>query len=284
MSNALTVISGNGAALTPMQAALLAEVEADKNGAYDYIPTRLKFPSGGMMAFSVDDTDTLKPPVKAIIAVSQKARAFWPSKDTAGQPPLCSSSDGMFGMYDPNSEQVQAALAFPPKYRHLALAEIDEEKAKGPWDCLNCPLSLWESVGDGRRGKACKDLRRLIVLVEGWTMPAIMTLPPTSIKAFDTFSSAQARTRGNAYFTAWTRIELAQETNGAGIKFSVAKFSVDKPLTEAELAAVIDVRHQFATWIRGFGIVSDDYATEDPEDAAARAFKEAPVSNEEMPF
>jgi hypothetical protein len=284
MSNALTVISGNGAALTPMQAAVLAEMEADNGGAYDYKPTRIKFPSGGMMAFSVDDTDTLKPPVKAIIAVSQKARAFWPSKDTAGQPPLCSSPDGVVGMFDPKSEQVPAALAFPPKYRHLALAEIDEENAKGPWDCLNCPLSLWESAGDGRRGKACKDLRRLVVLVEGWSMPAIMTLPPTSIKAFDTFASARARTRGEAYFTAWTRIELAQETNGAGIKFSVAKFSVEKPLSEAELAAVIDVRHQFAELVRSMNIGADDYATEDPEDAAARSFVEAPVSNEEMPF
>ena len=66
-------------------------MEIDNGGAYDYIPTRLKFPSGGMMAFAIDDTDTIKPPVKAIIAVSQKARAFWPAKDTAGQSPLCSS-------------------------------------------------------------------------------------------------------------------------------------------------------------------------------------------------
>jgi hypothetical protein len=280
MSNALTVISGNGAALTPLQAAVLAEMEADNGGAYDYKPTRIKFPSGGMTVFSVDDTDTLKPPVKAIIAVSQKARAFWPSKDTAGQPPLCSSPDGMNGMFDAASDQVQAAAGLA--FRHPALDTIDADEAAGPWNCAECPLNQWGS-GNGR-GKACKDLRRLIVLVEGWTMPAILTLPPTSVKAFDIFASAQARTRGNAYFTGWTRIELTQETNPAGIKFSVAKFSVEKPLSDAELAAVIDVRHQFAELVRSMNIGADDYATEDPEDAAARAFKEAPVSNEEMPF
>ena len=84
-------------------------------------------------------------------------------------------------------------------FRHPALDGLNVEEAAGPWGCAECPLNQWGS-GNGR-GKACKDLRRLIVLVEGWSMPAIMTLPPTSVKAFDTYASAQARTRGNAYFT-----------------------------------------------------------------------------------
>ena len=256
-SNSLAVISGAGVALTPMQQAVLAELEADNGGAYDYMPTRIKFPSGGMMAFSVDDTDTLKPPFKAIIAVSQKARAFWPAKDTAGQPPLCSSPDGAQGIFDPNSPQVQAAAAMP--MRHPAVDTLSPEQAVGPWACDVCPMAQWGSNG---KGKACKDLRRLIVLVEGWTMPAILTLPPTSVKVFDQFASARARERGQAYFTCYARIELAQETNAAGIKYSVAKFSVDRPLTEAELAAVIDVRHQFAELVRTLNIVADDYATD----------------------
>ena len=269
MSNALAVISSNGTALSELENAVLAELDADNGGAYDYQPTRIKFPSGGMMAFSVDDSDTLKPPVKAIIAVSQKARAFWPAKDTAGQPPLCSSPDGVAGMFDTTSDQVAAAAAL--SFRHPALDTLDPEQAGGPWPCATCAMAQWGS-GNGR-GQACKSLRRLIVLVEGWTMPAIMTLPPTSIKAFDTYASACARTRGGAYFTNWTRIELAQESNGAGIKFSVAKFSVEKPLSQAELAAVIDVRHQYAELVRSLNIVADDYAT-DGTDAAARNYQQ----------
>ena len=267
MTNSLAVISSNGTALSEQEQAVLAELEADNGGAYDYQPTRIKFPSGGMMAFSVDDSDTLKPPVKAIIAVSQKARAFWPAKDTAGQPPLCSSPDGVAGMFDTTSDQVAAAAAL--SFRHPALDTLDPEQAGGPWPCATCAMAQWGS-GNGR-GQACKSLRRLIVLVEGWTMPAIMTLPPTSIKAFDTYASACARTRGGAYFTNWTRIELAQESNGAGIKFSVAKFNVEKPLSQAELAAVIDIRHQYAELVRSLNIVADDYAT-DGTDAAARSY------------
>ena len=278
-SNALTVISSNGAALTPMQAAVLAELEADNGGAYDYIPTRIKFPSGGMMAFSVDDSDTLKPPVKAIIAVSQKARAFWPAKDTAGQPPLCSSPDGVFGVFDPSSEQVKAALAMP--VRHPALGTLDAQAAVGPWECAVCPMAQWGSGGG--RSQACKSLRRLIVLVEGWTMPAIMTLPPTSLKPFDTYASACARTKGGAYFTQYTKIELAQETNPAGIKFSVAKFSADKALNESELAAVIEVRHQYADLVRSLNIVSDDYDTA-PAAAQGDPVPGAPPVDDDTPF
>ena len=281
MSNALAVISNNGAALTPMQSAVLAELDADNGGAYDYIPTRIKFPSGGMMAFSVDDSDTLKPPVKAIIAVSQKARAFWPAKDTAGQPPLCSSPDGLAGVFDPSSEQVKAALAMP--VRHPALGTLDAQAAVGPWECAGCAMAQWGS-GNGK-SQACKSLRRMIVLVEGWTMPAIMTLPPTSLKPFDTYASACARTKGGAYFTNWTRIELAQETNGAGIKYSVAKFTADRALTEAELSAVIEVRHQFAELVRNLGIVADDYATDAPPlDASAVPLGAALPGEEDSPF
>ena len=267
MSNALAVISSNGTALSELENAVLAELDADNGGAYDYQPTRIKFPSGGMMAFSVDDSDTLKPPVKAIIAVSQKARAFWPAKDTAGQPPLCSSPDGVAGMFDTTSDQVAAAAAL--SFRHPALDTLDPEQAGGPWPCATCAMAQWGS-GNGR-GQACKSLRRLIVLVEGWTMPAIMTLPPTSIKAFDTYASACARTRGGAYFTNWTTITLKQDTNPAGIKFSTAQFAVAAPLAQAELAAVIDVRHQYAELVRSLNIVADDYAT-DGTDAAARNY------------
>lgn len=270
MSNALTVISNNGAELSPLQAAVLSELEADNGGAYDYIPTRIKFPSGGMMAFSVDDADTLKPPVRAIIAVSQKARAFWPAKDTAGQPPLCASPDGVNGFFDAASEQVKAAAMMT--VRHPALDTLDAQQASGPWACATCPMAQWGS-GSGR-GQACKALRRLIVLVDGWTMPAIMTLPPTSVKAFDVYASACARTRGGAYFTNWTRIELVQEVNPVGIKFSVAKFTPDGPLSEAQLAAVIEVRHQYAELVRTLGIGGDDYAA--PEATPAAAPEEAP--------
>lgn len=254
MTNALTVLNGS-TALTPLQETILAE-QAEETTAFDYIPTRIKFPSGGMMAFSTNDGDILKPPFSAIVAVSQKSRAWWPGKDTQGAPPLCTSPDGLIGYFNTTDpEQAKVAAALP--IRHPALSMMSG--AEGPHACPTCPLAQWGS-GEGR-GQSCKSLIRLILLVEGWSMPAIMTIPPTSVKLWNAYASARARVQSQAYFTTWTRFELENATNAAGIKYAVVKLSAVKPLTEAETMAVIDVRRQYAQLVRSMGISSEDYDT-----------------------
>ena len=239
MSNALAVLSNGKAELTELEQAILAEVESDAGQAYDYVPTRIKFPSGGMMAFSTNDGEILKPPFTAIVAVAQKARAFWPDKDTQGLPPLCASPDGSAGMFDTAAEeQVKVALGLP--FRHPALDMLDPVAAKGPHSCATCSLAQWGS-GSGR-GQLCKALRRLVLVVEGWSMPAIITLPPTSVKVWDAYASAVARTKGQAYFTAWTKFDLDPATSTA-------------------------IRRQYSDLVRGLGIDADDYATVDTADA-----------------
>ncbi|HMO85717.1 MAG TPA: hypothetical protein PKC18_12455 [Lacipirellulaceae bacterium] len=238
MSNALAVLSNGKAELTELEQAILAEVESDAGQAYDYVPTRIKFPSGGMMAFSTNDGEILKPPFTAIVAVAQKARAFWPDKDTQGLPPLCASPDGSAGMFDTAAEeQVKVALGLP--FRHPALDMLDPVAAKGPHSCATCSLAQWGS-GSGR-GQLCKALRRLVLVVEGWSMPAIITLPPTSVKVWDAYASAVARTKGQAYFTAWTKFDLDPATS--------------------------TIRRQYSDLVRGLGIDADDYATVDTADA-----------------
>jgi len=272
------LVSLSGTALTEYEQAILQEAASDEN-AFDYIPTRLKFPSGGMNVFTANDGEIVKPPFKAIIAVSQKSRAWWPGKDTQGLPPLCSSPDGVNGHFDIEAEaQIEIALGL--QVRHPALRAMTHRYT---WACAECPLTAWGS-GSGR-GQACKALRRLIVLVEGWTMPAIMTVPPTSVKVLDGYASARARTKGQAYFTAWTRFGLEQQTNSAGIKYAVLKLEVDRALTEAEVANVISIRHQFASWVRELGIDSEDYDTgEHRGDVAADAYADMPTADEVAPF
>lgn len=94
-------------------------------------------------------------------------------------------------------------------------------------------------------------------------MPAIITLPPTSVKVWDAYASAVARTKGQAYFTAWTKFDLDQATSTAGIKYGVLKASVAKPLSADETRAVLDIRRQYADLVRNLGIDADDYATTD---------------------
>lgn len=253
-----------------LEQAVLAEMQDEAN-AFDYIPTRIKFPSGNVDAFTTNDGDVLKPPFTAIIAVSQKARAFWPNKETQGMPPLCASPDGVTGWFDTASDQVQDATVLPVK--HPALSKPTE--GQGPWACAKCPLAEWGS-GDGR-GQACKALRRLIVLVDGWTMPAIMTVPPTSVRTLDGYCSARARQRGQAYFTAWTEFGLSEmRSPSTGIKYKVLTLKPGRTLAEAETAEVIAIRHQYAQLVRELGISAEDYDTGETIDASSTDSEEAP--------
>jgi hypothetical protein len=194
-----------------------------------------------------------------IVAVAQRARAYWPGKGTLGQPPLCGSPDAMLGHFDPNSPQTKEAAAAP--VRHPALNELDPAQAAGPWQCDSCPLAQWESVGNGRRGQACKSIRRLLVIVEGWSMPAVLTLPPTSVKAWDGFASG-LRQRGQSYFGRWLALELNAAKNGDGTPYAVINIKSGAVLTDPEAAEVMALRARFAELVRSLDIVADDYATD----------------------
>lgn len=256
MTTALTVAAGSDLTLT--QQAVMAEMDSEGDAGFEFIPERIKFSSGGLLAFQTADGGILQPPIDMIVAIAQRTRAYWPSKDTAGQPPLCSSRDGIDGYFDPNSDQVKAALASVVK--HPALHTLDANAAAGPWRCDSCPLNQWGN-GDAR-AKPCKTLRRLAVLVKGWAAPAILTLPPTSVKVWDAFASGR-KNRGRAYFDTWVRVSLVEDRNRAGIKFAKLALAVGDPLTDAQTAEVIAMRHQYMELVRSMGIEASDYDTDE---------------------
>ncbi len=271
MTTALTLAGKNELTLT--QQAVMAEMESEGDAGFEFIPERIKFSSGGLLAFQTGDGGILQPPIDMIVTIAQRSRAYWPSKDTAGQPPLCSSRDGIEGYFDPHSEQIKSALA--AETRHPALQALDVNAAVGPWGCAECALNQW---GDGdAKAKPCKTLRRLAVLVKGWSAPAILTLPPTSVKVWDTFASGR-KNRGRAYFDTWVRVTLVEDRNRAGIKFAKLALAVGDPLNEAETAEVIGLRHRYMELVRSLNIVADDYDTEGGTNGSGGA-----TSEEELP-
>ncbi len=269
--------------LTETQAAMLAEQDREGAAGFDFQPLRLKFPTGGSTAaFTLSDEDLLRVPVDMIVVAAQRTRGYWPTdngKKLLGKFPLCSSLDGVTGSYDPESELVR--LAANAYTRHPALDVLDTKAAKGPWECANCPLSDWESAGEGERGQACKAMRKLLVIVKGWSMPAILTLPPTSIKVWDAFASGM-RQRGQAYFSRWVTVGFEKRTGDND--YAVLTLKPAAPLSDPEAAEVMAIRAQFAELVRKMDITSDDYATEDAENAAARAYTQTPVDDEDIPF
>lgn len=146
--------------------------------------------------------------------------------------------------------------AYLPLCQYLGLRTADAER--GPYACNRCPLAQWGTASG--RGQACKSLRRLLIWVDGWTMPAILTLPPTSTKAFDEFASART-SKGKAYFACRVEFSLEQKQNGNGIKFAAVKLTRIDELATADLSVVLSMRAQFTELVRSMEITAAEYET-----------------------
>lgn len=249
---------GDIAAMSEIEREMLAELQAEGAAAFDFKATRIKFPSGGLNAFQTSDGGILQPPINMIFVIVQKTRAFWPDSDTQGTPPLCTSPDGLQGLFNgADTAGVDAATRYPTIHPALRLQDMHNAP---PFVCASCPLNQYGTADKGN-GKACKELRRALVFVEGWSAPALLTIPPSSLGNWDTYASA-LRNKGIPYFAAWTQVELTQEKNGAGIKFSKLKLTMIRKVNEAEAVDVLSIRREYGDLVRGLQITGDDYAAD----------------------
>ncbi|MEZ4865334.1 MAG: hypothetical protein R3C14_28755 [Caldilineaceae bacterium] len=257
-TTALATLGKQEIQLSEAQSAVMAEMNReDERKAFEFMPPRIKLPSGGIDMYVTGDGEAFKT-FDAIVAVSQMARAYWPTKSANGLPPICSSPDSAVGWLNlpADKDQVRAAVAAP--IRHPGLLDLNASST-GPFTCDRCPLSGWGTSLDGGRGQACKTLRRLLLLVDGWTTPAVMTLPPTSCKVWDLYASSRSRTPGQAYFTVRTRFELERKTNAGGTTYSVVKLVAATPLTDEEIGAVLAIRTQYSDLVRNLAIEPAEY-------------------------
>lgn len=259
MTTAITKLQ-TSVQLSELELMIMEEAEQEEN-AFDMIPTRIKIAPGGINQFSTSEGDVMKE-VVAIVAISQKARAYWPGKDSDTPSPLCTSPDGLHGNFalTPTKGQLQDAVNH--RVVHPAIRLYDEQKPFPDFfDCASCPLSQWDSA-DAGRGQACKALRRLVIFVDGWVAPSLLTLPPTSIKVWDTYCSALKNKR-SSYFAVRSRLTLEKAKSAGGDPYSILSVQVAGALTPTEVQAVMELRRQFAEYVRELPIDAGDYATVD---------------------
>lgn len=79
--------------------------------------------------------------------------------------------------------------------------------------CATCPMNAWGSAGGGRRGKACREKRLLLVLRDGEAYPLVVVAPPSSLVAVARWVTSLAR-RG--LHPAQVRVRLAVTPQKSG--------------------------------------------------------------------
>ena len=231
MGKELTTTAPTGT-LTEFEQLIAGEAAVDGR-AYTYQPPRYRVVSQARQFQNVNDDTDLLPTMEGIILISRITRAYWPAGngngDGQGGPPVCSSTGGVNGAWRVEDGGTRTIA------------------------CGTCPYNAWGSevkatTGAHGRGKACKEMRRFAVLLDGYAAPILLTIPPTSCKPFDQYASALAN-RKLAYFAVRTRIALEKAANADGIAYAVASFQNLGALRQDELAWVVGLRRAAEEYI-----------------------------------
>lgn len=70
--------------------------------------------------------------------------------------------------------------------------------------CKGCPMNEYESKA-GSRGKACRNMRLVFILLRDSILPSVVRVPPTSLKLIDSYILNTTNTKGS-YFNVMTKI------------------------------------------------------------------------------
>lgn len=165
--------------------------------------------------------------------------AWWEiDYDTSGggTPPQCFSMDGV--RPNPLSEKLQAA------------------------SCSECKLNAFGS--DGKRGKACKNMKRIHVMIPGERFPKRLTASPANLKTVNIYGS-MLEDQGIPYPVVNTRFGLKEVKNKDGIKYSEIIFEKIglSAKTAEEARAIKKIRDDFMPFMREDPILKEELSGND---------------------
>lgn len=205
---------------------------------------KIKIPSGGGIAYEVQgEEDGDEEPMKQIDAVlvfTHRANGFWPgaygSGDDQNKAPACASMDGKTAIW------------------------TDTGEAR---NCEKCPMNQYGSgtdqKGNQSRGKACKNMRRLYLMMSGDPNLYLLTVPPTSIRDVNK-QLAKIIAGGIPYTGLIISLTLEKAQNANGVAYSKVVVKKNGILPAAIAAQAIELRRQIKEQYQNVALTLDDYA------------------------
>lgn len=217
---------------------IYAEILAAQEEVGGTVMYRAKIAAGGGKSFEIitgdEDSDTSVSKIVGVVIHSHQCNARF-DESAQGEPPICSSQDGKYGIDAETGDVIQ---------------------------CENCPYNKYGSASKGR-GKACKNMIRLYIMIEGSPIPLVLTLPPTSIEGWQNYRLVSLPPKRLKPVDVLTEFTLSPQTSKSGNKYSVVK-----PKLVGKLDAnTSEMMRYFAS---GFtpqvDVSADDYNVAPPKD------------------
>jgi hypothetical protein len=175
--------------------------------------------------------------IVGVIIESNRTNAYWAKsidEGGTGNLPDCFSFDGLL----PASEET-----FAPNCAACLFNRYGSEAGKN---------------GEAGRGKACKNSRRVHILLPTEKIPSRLTLPPSSLRTWDDYMVDISKI-GRPYPTVLTKIRLEKAKNKSGIEYAKTVFEMVAPIDDRqELLAIKDLRLKFRSAMRTEAIVLEE--------------------------
>jgi hypothetical protein len=172
--------------------------------------------------------------ITGVIVYFHKARGLWLVEGE--KIPTCSSMNGKTGTYRVSEEQTQEM------------------------PCANCQYNQFGSDPKGGGGKACKEMRRIFLVEKDAILPAILNIPPTSLKSFDAYMSGLV-SKKKAHIAYETTFRLEGASQG-GFDYSKVVMEQGAQLPNAKILELMRMREQVIAAAEKIGIEEDDYMGE----------------------
>ena len=214
----------------------------------------IKIPAGGGLAYEVqgedDDDVNYEKEITGVIVFTHRMNGFWPGKFGAGDSgedkiPACSSMDGKTGLWRDTGE-IRS--------------------------CENCPMNQFGSAADDKgnqaKGKACKNMRRLYMMLDGDPNFYLLTVPPTSIKEVNRQLVKIMGSKGIPYTGLIVSLKLEKAVNANGVAYSKVVLEKKGLLPPAVSAQAKEMRRQIKEQYQNLAITLDDYVSAAPVEAA----------------
>lgn len=163
---------------------------------------KAKVGAGGVKVFTITNgsREIVMERFQGVIIAHHKSNALFLSDDVNTEnmntPPICSSVDGITGI----------------------------EHATG--ECRNCEHCPHNVFGTSGKGKACKNMHLLYILVEGSPIPVTLSLPPTSLELWRNYALMDVAAAGLDMSEVVTEFALTNEVNSTGQKYSIVNFKL----------------------------------------------------------
>ena len=247
MSNDKALTTVQDFALTPINSDVTELIKEELDGL-----GQIPFDTFELPGDDPDNPETAQI-LTGVIVHHHAVNSYWPGKyDGSNTLPDCSSADGKQGL-------------------DIKTGELR--------DCSTCPFNQFGSSSKGN-GKACKNGHRIYLLRSGEVLPVLISLPPTSLRAFKDYIAKRLVLKGKRTSSVLTTIKLKREKSADGIAYSSCVFTKAGDLTPAQIEQVKPT----VDWIKSVAStvpVVEQQPEEAPTNADAEGFVEV---SKDVPF